>query len=90
MRILYKSFLKGMVSTTATVYGLNKNKELNLDFAEIATKFPVRINKSDQPLELGIAYDLRIENEIERVNKMFEKNVSYYSSIFRFITSYSL
>jgi hypothetical protein len=63
-----------MVSTTATMYVMSGIKKLNLDLIDIEKKFETRQDLK-QAEELEFNYDLEIENEIERVNKLFNKNV---------------
>jgi hypothetical protein len=71
-----------MVSTTATVYVMDGIKKLNLDLIEIEKKFKIR-SELREAGELEFVYDLKIVKEIERSNKLFNKNVSEVSFFFQ-------
>jgi carnitine O-octanoyltransferase len=65
----------GMVSTTATVYVLNKEKEMKIDYAHVDARFDLR-SDLDEPVEIEFNYDLFIEKEIEKASKLFLSNTS--------------
>ena len=63
----------GMVSTTVILYSLDKQKQINLDLAEIATKFEIRADL-EAVEELEFNYDLKIEIEIQKAAKLFQEH----------------
>ena len=78
MNVLFKlkhSPFDGMVSTTATVYVLNKEKEMQFDYATVNSRFELRPDLNE-PQEIVFNYDLKIENEIEKASKLHLSHVN--------------
>jgi hypothetical protein len=70
-----------MVSTTITIFVLEGLIKLNLNPLEVETKFETAPGLTE-PEELDFAYDAKIESEIDRVSKLFNKNVNFNAFYF--------